>query len=71
MESLFLDSMSEHGVRVGRPYVPTSIELSENEAELKDPQAHPVKVKDGAIEVDEKLRNRHATGCTEESSSSR
>lgn len=44
IESLFLDSMSEHDVRVARPYVPTSIELSNNEAELKDPQARPVKV---------------------------
>ncbi|KXN90667.1 Phenol 2-monooxygenase [Leucoagaricus sp. SymC.cos] len=44
IESLFLDSMSEHGLCVTRPFIPTSIELSKDETELKDPQARPVKV---------------------------
>ncbi|KAI0628037.1 FAD binding domain-containing protein [Trametes polyzona] len=44
IESIFLDSMKAHGVVVERPIVPTSIELSQSEAELRDPSAHPVKV---------------------------
>jgi hypothetical protein len=32
------------GRTVGRPIKPTSIELSQNEAELRDPRAYPVKV---------------------------
>ncbi|GBE89458.1 Phenol hydroxylase [Sparassis crispa] len=44
IESIFLDSMAAAGVTVERPVVPISIELSNNEAELKDPKSHPVKV---------------------------
>ncbi|KAF9454386.1 hypothetical protein P691DRAFT_770590 [Macrolepiota fuliginosa MF-IS2] len=44
IESIFLDSLSEMGLGVTRPFVPTSIQLSEDENELKDPQARPVKV---------------------------
>ncbi|EJF59085.1 hypothetical protein DICSQDRAFT_65759 [Dichomitus squalens LYAD-421 SS1] len=44
IESIFLDSMKAHGVVVERPIVPTSLELSESEEELKDPNARPVKV---------------------------
>ena len=36
--------MKAHGVTVERPIVPTSIELSKSEEELKDPNARPVKV---------------------------
>ena len=32
------------GLEIDRPTIPTAIELSEDEAELKDPQAYPVKV---------------------------
>ena len=32
------------GLQVERPIVPSSIELSSDEAELKDPTSHPVKV---------------------------
>ena len=34
------------GLEIDRPTIPTAIELSEDEAELKDPQAYPVKVLD-------------------------
>ncbi|KAI0738661.1 FAD binding domain-containing protein [Daedaleopsis nitida] len=44
IESIFLDSMQAHGVQVERPIVPTSIELSQSKEELKNPNAHPVKV---------------------------
>ncbi|CDO68377.1 hypothetical protein BN946_scf184815.g24 [Trametes cinnabarina] len=36
IEAIFLDSMEAHGVSVERPIVPTSIELSQSEEELKD-----------------------------------
>ena len=36
--------MKAHGVVVERPIVPTSLELSQSEEELKDPHARPVKV---------------------------
>ena len=36
--------MKAHTVVVERPIVPTSIDLSKSEEELKDPTAHPVKV---------------------------
>lgn len=32
------------GLQVERPIVPSSIEISSDEAELKDPNSHPVKV---------------------------
>ncbi|KAI0352108.1 hypothetical protein OH77DRAFT_1409847 [Trametes cingulata] len=44
IEAIFLDSMKAHGVEVERPIVPTSIELSTSDEELKDPHAHPVRV---------------------------
>ncbi|CCM01337.1 uncharacterized protein FIBRA_03386 [Fibroporia radiculosa] len=44
IEAIFLDSMRSMDVEVERPIVPTSLELSQDEAELKDPNAHPVKV---------------------------
>lgn len=44
IEAIFLDSMSDMGMQVERPVVPSSIEVSTDEAELKDPQSHPVKV---------------------------
>ncbi|KAF9818266.1 hypothetical protein IEO21_02894 [Rhodonia placenta] len=44
IEAIFLDSMRSLGVTVDRPILPSSIELSADEAELKDPNAHPVKV---------------------------
>ncbi|XP_006461738.1 hypothetical protein AGABI2DRAFT_185850 [Agaricus bisporus var. bisporus H97] len=44
IENIFLDSMATSNLSVTRPCVPTSITISENEKELRDPQAHPVKV---------------------------
>ncbi|KZT67328.1 hypothetical protein DAEQUDRAFT_673415 [Daedalea quercina L-15889] len=44
IEAIFLDSMASMGLEVERPVVPSLIEVSKDEAELKDPQAHPVKV---------------------------
>lgn len=45
IEQIFLDSMISNGVEVERPKIPTSIELSEDQSELKDPKSHPIKVK--------------------------
>ncbi|KAI0923519.1 hypothetical protein AcV5_009039 [Taiwanofungus camphoratus] len=44
IEAIMLDSMLSMGVKVERPIVPTSIELSKSEADIKDPASHPVKV---------------------------
>ncbi|EKM60807.1 uncharacterized protein PHACADRAFT_246963 [Phanerochaete carnosa HHB-10118-sp] len=44
IEQIFLDSMAKEGLRVDRQTVPTSIKLSTDEAELKDPQAYAVTV---------------------------
>lgn len=44
IEAIFLDSMADMGLRVERPIIPTSIELSEDKTELADPHSHPVKV---------------------------
>ncbi|PCH36404.1 hypothetical protein WOLCODRAFT_140399 [Wolfiporia cocos MD-104 SS10] len=44
IEAIFLDSMAALGVHVERPIVPTSIELTTVETELKDPNSHAVKV---------------------------
>lgn len=41
---MFLDPMREMGLEVDRPTVPIALELSTDEALLKDPQAYPVKV---------------------------
>lgn len=49
IEAIFLDSMRSLGVTVDRPILPSSIELSADEAELKDPNAHPVKVRARAL----------------------
>ena len=45
IESIFLDSLHHMGRTVERPVKPTSVELSQNEAELGDPRAYPVKVR--------------------------
>lgn len=39
-----MDSMRSMGLEIDRPVVPTSLEISTDEAELLDPQSHPVKV---------------------------
>ncbi|KAL4251565.1 PheA/TfdB FAD monooxygenase family protein [Abortiporus biennis] len=44
IEAIFVDSMRERGLEVDRPIIPTSLELSTEESELKDPNAYPVKV---------------------------
>ena len=45
IESIFLDSLHHMGRTVERPVKPISIELSQNDAELGDPRAYPVKVR--------------------------
>jgi phenol 2-monooxygenase len=45
IENIFLDAMKKMDLDVERPVVPLDIELSENRAELDDPQAYPVKVR--------------------------
>ncbi|KAG6829067.1 hypothetical protein H0H92_005841 [Tricholoma furcatifolium] len=44
IEDIFLDSMKGMGVEVSRPIVPTSIQISETEEDLSDPEAYPVRV---------------------------
>jgi phenol 2-monooxygenase (NADPH) len=44
VESIFIDSMAEHGLAVGRPVAPASIELSNESEQLTDPLSYPVKV---------------------------
>ncbi|KZT07230.1 uncharacterized protein LAESUDRAFT_120001 [Laetiporus sulphureus 93-53] len=44
IEAIFLDSMTSLGIEVERPVMPTSIELSQDDAILKDPSMHAVKV---------------------------
>ena len=41
---MFLDSMHTLGVSVNRPFIPVSMELSEDENILRDVDAYPVKV---------------------------
>ena len=45
IENLFLDSMSKHDLQVDRPVVPISLQLSEDQKELANPHAYPVKVR--------------------------
>ena len=45
IENLFLDSMRKEGLEVDRPVVPISLQLSEDQKELADPHAYPVKVR--------------------------
>ncbi|TFK48400.1 hypothetical protein OE88DRAFT_1634717 [Heliocybe sulcata] len=44
IESIFLDSMQEMDIDVDRPIVPSYLEISSSEVELKNPQSHAVKV---------------------------
>ena len=44
IEGIFVDSMRDMGLIVNRPVCPISLELSKVEAELKDPNTHPIKV---------------------------
>jgi hypothetical protein len=45
IENLFLDSMRKEGLEVDRPVVPISLRLSEDQEELANPCAYPVKVR--------------------------
>lgn len=45
IEDIFLDSMAASGLQVARPVKPSSIELSQNEVELKDSTSYPVRVR--------------------------
>ncbi|KAG8900286.1 hypothetical protein FRB99_006141 [Tulasnella sp. 403] len=60
IERIFLDRLAEHGIEVDRPMQPTSLELSQDEAELNDPQAYPVKV------VLKHLNEAHAISLTKQ-----
>jgi phenol 2-monooxygenase len=44
IENIFLDSMRKEGLEVDRPVVPISLQLSQDQKELTDPHAYPVKV---------------------------
>jgi len=44
IESIFLDSMNNRGVKIERPRRPSAIEISEDADELLNPSSYPVKV---------------------------
>ncbi|KAI9062575.1 hypothetical protein FKP32DRAFT_1573679 [Trametes sanguinea] len=44
IETIFHDDMKTEGLGIDRPTIPVSIEVSEDQAELEDPHAYPVKV---------------------------
>ncbi|KAF8555665.1 hypothetical protein OG21DRAFT_1483710 [Imleria badia] len=44
IETIFLDSMKDHGVEVERPRQPLEIEISEDIDELSSPSSYPVRV---------------------------
>ncbi|KAG2159492.1 FAD binding domain-containing protein [Suillus bovinus] len=54
IQDIFLDSMTSLGVEVERSTMPTSIELSKDEHELKDPASYPVRVALQSKSEDEK-----------------
>ena len=58
IEAIFLDSLRLMGRTVERPIKPTSIELSQNEAELRDPRAYPVKVRHSDVRTRRRARLR-------------
>ncbi|KAL4251566.1 PheA/TfdB FAD monooxygenase family protein [Abortiporus biennis] len=64
IETIFLDSMREQGLEVDRPTIPTLLELSTDESELKDANAYPVKVVLKHLEKDttETLRAKFVVG---------
>ncbi|KAJ3002531.1 hypothetical protein NUW54_g5798 [Trametes sanguinea] len=45
IEAIFHDDMKTEGLGIDRPTIPVSIEVSEDQAELEDPHAYPVKVR--------------------------
>ncbi|KDQ61459.1 hypothetical protein JAAARDRAFT_30898 [Jaapia argillacea MUCL 33604] len=69
LEELFTDAMRDMGLAVDRPTLPVAIELSQDEAELKDPQSYPIKVTlqnlDAAEGVSdtEVVRAKYLIGC--------
>lgn len=46
IEAIFLDSLKSTGLTVDRSIIPTSLDLSNDEQLLKDPNAHAVKVRE-------------------------
>ncbi|KAG1848096.1 FAD binding domain-containing protein [Suillus subalutaceus] len=44
IQDIFIDSMTPLGVKVEQSTIPTSIEISQDENELKDPTSYPVRV---------------------------
>lgn len=44
MERIFCDSMQTKGVEVERSTIPTSLKVTEDERDLKDPNAYAIKV---------------------------
>ncbi|KAG2103083.1 FAD binding domain-containing protein [Suillus discolor] len=44
IEALFVESLKSQGISVDRPIVPSSLEISQDPAELLDPSSYPVKV---------------------------
>jgi hypothetical protein len=61
IEAIFLDAMAAKGLTVDRPTKPTSIELSQDEARLKDPNAYPVQVRNSLFTF---FRSSNATQPT-------
>ena len=45
IEGLFLDSMRKEGLDVERPIVPVALQISQDQKELADPHAYPIRVR--------------------------
>ncbi|KAJ8591823.1 FAD-linked reductase [Rhizopogon salebrosus TDB-379] len=66
VESIFIDSMAEHGLAVSRPVAPASIELSNESEQLTDPLSYPVKVTLDHLDTSRKheiVHARYVVGC--------
>ncbi|OAX36141.1 hypothetical protein K503DRAFT_793556 [Rhizopogon vinicolor AM-OR11-026] len=66
IESMFIDSMTEHGLTIDRPVAPASIELSNDSEQLADPLSYPVKVTLDLLDTpgtQEIVHARYVVGC--------
>ncbi|KAI0642305.1 FAD binding domain-containing protein [Trametes meyenii] len=67
IEAIFHDDMKTQGLVIDRPTIPVSLEVSQDEGQLKDPQAYPVKVVvqhlDRTTDDTEVIHAKFATGA--------
>lgn len=67
IEQIFFDSLAAMGISVDRPMTPVSIQLSDKQEELDDPESHPVRVRTPGFEPPlsaSELTNHESPGCT-------